>query len=128
MKKKIFSVLIMLFVLVPSLLFVSCGKSSSFVGKTLIFSKVEVNGSLSKEYYEERNKLKSFTFEEDEMVFSDGVSEVSHHYKIENNKLYIKSIESTEFPTDHFAEISGNYLIVSETVAGGVVKVYFKAK
>ena len=109
-------------------LFTACGEIKKLEGKTLVYSKIEVTGSLEKEEYESSYKLVSFTFDKDTMTYKDGSQETEEHeYKLENGKVYLKS-EGEEFPTTHYAEVSGKYMIVTETYNGGTVKVYFKVK
>lgn len=128
MKKKIFSIILMFAMLFPCLMLAACGNHKGFVGKTLVYSKVEVEGSISKEYYETKYKNHSFEFDKETLIFSDGVYDYTYNYKIEKNELYIKAEDDVAFPTEYYAEISGKNIIVSQTVTGGVVKVYFKVK
>ena len=64
MKKKIFSIVLLFAFLIPCLtLLTGCGKIKELDGKTLVFAKVEVEGSVSKEEYEnlyrnEKNTVK----------------------------------------------------------------------
>ena len=129
MKKKIFSIVLLFAFLVPCMFFLSaCGKIESLDKKTFVFAKVEVEGSVSKEEHETSNKSKYFKFSEDEVVFFNGVDETTYSFKLENSKIYIKDVDDETFPEKEFAEMSGNYMVVSQTVDGGVVKVYFKVK
>ena len=129
MKKKIFSIVLLFAFLIPCLtLLTACGKIKSLDGKTLVFAKVEVTGSISKGDYEDEYKKHTFVFSETEVDFSDGTNEDTFNYKLENGKLYTKSKTASDYPEDAFAEIDGKYMVVSLTAEGGVVKVYFKVK
>ncbi len=128
MKKKIFSVLMLAVLLVPCLLFVACGKLKSIENKTFVYSKVVVTGSLNKDDYKDEYKNHSFKFSESEVVFNDGTDEHTYDYKFENSKVYLKADSDTSFPDEAYAEIDGNYMVISQTKTGGVVKVYFKVK
>ena len=129
MKKKIFSIVLLFAFLLPCLtLLTACGKIKELNGKTLVFSKVHVEGSISKEEYENQYKGLSFVFTEDKVTFTDGVNEDTYDYKLENTKVYIKDTNDDTYSTEPYAEISGEYMVVSQTAEGGVVKVYFKVK
>lgn len=129
MKKKIFSVLVAVMMIVPCLLLSACGGLKSLDGKTLIFSKVEVTGAITKDKYENDYKLQSFEFSEDVVTFTDGTNDPDYYnYKLEGGKVYIKAETDDEYPEEPFAEIFGDYMVVSQTVEGGVVKVYYKQK
>lgn len=129
MKKRIFSIVLLFAFLIPCFtLLTGCGKIKDMTGKTLIFAKVEVEGSINKEEYENLYKGHSFKFTETQVTFSDGLNEETLDYKLENTKLYVKDSADDAYPETPYAEISGGNMVVSETVAGGVVKVYFKVK
>ncbi len=129
MKKKIFSIVLLFAFLIPCLtLLTACGKIKELNGKTLVFSKVQVEGSISKEEYENQYKGHSFVFKEETVTFTDGVNEDTYDYKLEKTKVYIKDTNDESYSTEPYAEISGEYMVVSQTIEGGVVKVYFKVK
>lgn len=129
MKKKIFGIVLLFAFLIPCLtIFSACGKIESLNNKTLIFSKVQVEGSITKDEYEKEYKAYSFKFSEEEVVFSDGVSSQTYSYKLVGSKIFIKDVEDEEFPEDAYAEISGKSMVVSQTLDNGKLKVYFKAK
>jgi major membrane immunogen (membrane-anchored lipoprotein) len=129
MKKKIFSIVLLFAFLIPCLtLLTGCGKIKEISGKTLVFAKVEVEGSVSKEEYENLYKGHSFEFTEEKVTFTDGVNKDTYDYKFEKSKIYIKDTNDAEFEKEPYAEISGEYMVVSQTVEGGVVKAYFKVK
>ena len=129
MKKKIFSIVLLFAFLIPCLtLLTGCGKIKELSGKTLVFSKVVVEGSITKEEYENSYKGHSFEFSDETVTFSDGVNEDTYDYKFEKNKVYIKDTNDEAYSEKPYAEISGEYMVVSQTVEGGVVKVYFKVK
>ena len=128
MRKNIFKYLLAAFLILPCMMiFIACGELKSIEGKTFIYSKVEVTGSLSKEEYEKSYQNISFSFEESTVNYYDGVEEDSYEYKFENNKIYFKD-ENGEFSSTHDAEISGDYMVVTETEDEGTVKIYFKMK
>jgi len=129
MKKKIFSIVLLFAFLIPCLtLLTGCGKIKELDGKTLVFAKVEVEGSVSKEEYENLYRGHSFDFTEETVTFSDGVNEDIYDYVLDKTKVFIKDSNDTEYSEKPYAEISGEYMVVSQTVEGGVVKVYFKVK
>lgn len=129
MKKKIFSIVLLFAFLVPCVLFMAaCGEIKSLDKKMFVFAKVEVDGSISKEDYENNSKTQYFKFSEEEVIFYNGVEETTYSYKYEDSKIYIKDVDDEVFPEDAFAEMSGNYMVVSQSTTGGVVKVYFKVK
>ena len=94
----------------------------------MIYAKIQVEGSISKEEYENQYKTLSFVFTEDTVTFTDGINEDTYDYKLEGSKLYIKDDSDAAYTETPYAEISGSYMVVSQTVEGGVVKVYFKVK
>ena len=127
MKKKIFSVLIAIVILIPCLMLTSCGKIKSLEGETLVYSKVSVTGSVSKSDYEDQYKNIKFVFTETEVYFYEGVTETDiYDYKFEDGRLFIKAQTDEEYPENAYAEVDGKYLVVGQTVDGGVVKIYFK--
>lgn len=129
MKKKIFSIALLFAFLIPCMvLFSACGKIKDLNEKTLVFAKVEVEGSVSEEDYVNLYKAHTFKFGEKQVEFTDGVNEDVYDYKLENSKLYVKDTLDETYPEDPLAEISGSYMILSQTVEGGVVKIYFKVK
>ncbi len=129
MKKRILNFVLFFVMIVPCvMLFSACGGMKSLNGKTFVYSKVEVEGSIDKTAYESNYLAISFKFEEEDVTFSDGARQDTYNYKYENKKLYLKASTDTDFPEDPYAEFSGDYMIVCETVEGGIVKVYFKVK
>lgn len=129
MKKKIFSIVLLFAFLIPCLtLLTACGKIKELNGKTLVFAKVEVEGSVTKEEYENLYRGHSFEFTEETVTFSDGINEDTYDYVLDKTKVFIKDTNDTEYSEKPYAEISGEYMVVSQTVEGGVVKVYFKVK
>ena len=127
MKKKVFSILVAVIMLIPCLMLVACGKIKSLEGETLVYSKISVVGEISEDGYEEEYKNIKFVFSETEVIFYEGSKETdTYDYKFEDGKLYIKAKTDENFPTDAYAETSGKYLMISQTVEGGVVKVYFE--
>ena len=129
MKKRILSFALLFAFLIPCLaLLTGCGKIKSLENKTLIYAKIQVEGSISKEEYENQYKTLSFVFTEDTITFTDGINEDTYDYKLEGSKLYIKDDSDAAYTETPYAEISGSYMVVSQTVEGGVVKVYFKVK
>jgi len=129
MKKKIFSILFAVIMLVPCLMLTGCGKIKELSGKTLIYAKVVVSESLNKDDYKDEYKNTTLTFTEDgKVIIDDGTDESTSLYKFENGKVYIKAETDEDYPEDAFAEIDGKYLVHSQTVSGGVIKIYFKVK
>ena len=129
MKKKIFSFVFLLIMVVPCfIIFTACGKLKDLKGKTMVFYKVEVVGAIDKTAYENTYKTLSFKFDEKEVTFSDGVNEDVYNYRFNNSKLYIKAANDDAYSTTPYAEISGSNMIISDSVDGGVIKVYFKVK
>ena len=127
MKKKILKTFLTFVLLLPCLLlFSACGEIKSLDGETLVFSKLEVTGALVKEDYENSYKTISFKFDENTVTHIDGGVETVYDYKLENGKVYIKGDESDYSETPY--ELSGKYMIVTETYDEGTVKVYFKIK
>ena len=114
--------------LVPCLMLTACGKIKTLSGETLVYAKVSVSKNLNKEDYKDEYKKLTFTFSEEEVVFNDGTNEDTYLYKFENGKVYIKADSDDQFPEEPYAEIDGKYMVISQTVSGGVVKVYFKVK
>ena len=72
--------------------------------------------------------IRAFDFTEETVTFSDGVNEDTYDYVLDKTKVFIKDSNDTEYSEKPYAEISGEYMVVSQTVEGGVVKVYFKVK
>ena len=129
MKKKIFNFLFAVVFVIPCLMLVACGNIKSLNEKTMVYSKIEVTGSLVKSDYEDDYKDLSFIFSEDEVVFSDGLnSENTYNYKLEDGRVYIKAKSDSNYKEEPYAEMKGKYMVVSQTLDGGTIKVYFKAK
>lgn len=128
MKKKIFSLSLLFLVLVPCMfLFTACGNLKSVKNKTLVFAKVEVTGTLIKEDYESQYQSSTFVFEESTVTYTIGSNKNTFDYKVEKGKVYLK-YSGDEFSETPFAELSGAYMVVTETYAEGTVKTYFKVK
>ena len=126
--KKILKSILAIILLVPcALLFTACGKVNDLEGKTYSYSKIEVSGSLNKEEYESLYRGISFRFDKTTVVYSDSGSEETYNYKYENGKVYIAS-EGDEFGTKPYAEISGEFMVLTQNHADGSVKVFFKLK
>ena len=71
----------------------------------------------------------TYTDNNDRQIMSYiGSNFFDYDYKFEKSKIYIKDTNDTEFEKEPYAEISGEYMVVSQTVEGGVVKTYFKVK
>lgn len=127
MKKKFFSFFIVIVMLIPCLMLAACGKLKSLEGETLVYSKVSVTGSISKSAYEEQYKNIKFVFTETEVYFYEGTIESDiYDYKFEDGRLFIKAQTDEDFPDEAYAEVDGKYLVIAQTVDGGIVKVYFK--
>ena len=128
MKNKILKSFLVFAILLPCLILLSaCGGTKNLKNKTLLFSKVEVTGSLNKDQYEEEYKNISFKFGEDTVTYIDGVIEDTYSYKVEDSKVYLKG-EDQEYSNEPYAELSGNFMIVTDTYDNGVVKIYFEIK
>lgn len=128
MKNKFVKCLLAIIMLLPCmLLFTACGEIKKLNGSTLVYSKVEVTGTLVKADYESEYKSISFVFDESTVTYKDGTEEATYDYKLEKGKLYLKD-EGEEYSDTAYAEISGKFMIVSESYDGGTVKVYFKVK
>lgn len=128
MKKKIFSLSLLFLVLVTCMfLFTACGNLKSVKNKTLVFAKVEVTGTLIKEDYESQYQSSTFVFEESTVTYTIGSNKNNFDYKVEKGKVYLK-YSGDEFSEIPFAELSGAYMVVTETYAEGTVKTYFKVK
>ena len=130
MKKKFFSLSLLFVLLIPCLfLFTACGELKTLSDKTLVFSKVEVTGDLNASDYELMYKNCKFTFSKDSVVCNDGTSDGPvNYFKVENGKVYIRAEEEEEFSQIAYAELSGKYMIVTQTVGENTVKVYFAEK
>ena len=130
MKKKIFSLTLLLVLLFPCLfLFTACGELKTLSNKTLVFSKVEVTGDLNASDYELMYKNCKFTFSKDSVVCNDGTSDgPTNYFKVEDGKVYIRAEEDEEYSSIAYAELSGKYMIVTQTVGENTVKVYFAEK
>ena len=128
MKKKIFNILFAIVMIIPCLMLTACGSIKSLEGETFVFSKITVTGSISKSDYENDFKNHKFVFSETEVVFYEGLSAAdTYDYKFENGKLYIKAKTDADYSNKAYAETDGKYLVISQTVEGGIVKVYFKS-
>lgn len=128
MKNEIMKFLLAIILLLPcAMLFTACGNLKELEGKTLVFSKVEVTGTLIKEDYEDLYKTISYEFGETTLTYKDGDIEESYEYKLENGKVYTR-MEGAEYPKEAFAEISGKYMVITVTTDAGIAKIYFEAK
>lgn len=130
MKRVLKSFLAFMLVVPFMFLLTACGETKSLNGNKYVYSKVEVSGTLAIEDYESMySSLCYYEFGEETVVSSDGEGEnQTWNYKYENGKVYIKSTTAEEY-SDIYFEISGKYLIVTETVEDGqTFKVYFKQK
>ena len=128
MKNRITKILLAIVLLLPcAFLFTACGNLKSLNGKTLVFSKVEVTGTLVKKDYEDLYKTVSYEFDEKTLTYKDGDVEDSYDYKLENGKVYTRA-EGDEYPNEAFAEISGKYMVITVTTDAGIAKIYFEAK
>ena len=126
--KRIFKSVLTFAILLPCLFLLSaCGGIKNLKNKTLVFSKVEVSGSLKAEDFENEYKTISFKFAEDKVTHVDGVVENDFTYKVENNKVFLKGSDE-DYSETPYAELSGDYMIVTETYDAGTVKIYFKVK
>ena len=126
--KKILKYVLTFAVLFPCIfLLTACGGTKKLANKTLVFSKIEVTGSLNKADYENEYKTISFNFDEETVKYVDGVIEDTYFYKIEDGKVYLRSDEE-EFSETPYAELSGKYMIVTDTYDEGSVKIYFEIK
>ena len=108
------------------LIFTACGEIKSLSGKKLVFAKAEVTGSLVQEDVEYDYNTISFDFDKDTVTYFNGTEEDVYEYKVENNKLYLKYSNSDEYSV--FADISGKYLVITQTLDGGTATIYFKVK
>lgn len=129
MKKILKSVLAFVLIVPFAFLLVACGEIKSLEGKTFVFSKVEVTGSLSKEEYETDYALMTLTFGEETVDYTGDVDDVdaTMYYKFENNKVYLKFKETDEYD-EVFAEVSGKFLVLTVTDDGQTAKIYLKQK
>lgn len=130
MKKILKSVLAFVLIVPFAFLLVACGEIKSLEGKTFVFSKVEVTGSLSKEEYETIWALFTLSFDENTVDYSNDVDDedATMYYKLENGKVYTKYKETDEYD-EVLAEVSGKYLIITETFEDGqTAKIYLKQK
>lgn len=126
--KKILKSILAIILLVPcALLFTACGKVKGLEGKTYSYSRIEVSGSLNKEEYESLYRSISFKFNKTTLVYVDAGEEETYNYKYEGGKVYIAS-EGENFDTKPYAEISGDFMVLTQNYADGTVKVYFKIK
>lgn len=127
MKKKVLNIFLTIFLLIPCMLiFTACGEIKSLSGKKLVFAKAEVTGSLVQEDVEYDYNTISFDFDKDTVTYFNGTEEDVYEYKVENNKLYLKYSNSDEYSV--FADISGKYLVITQTLDGGTATIYFKVK
>ena len=74
-----------------------------------------------------RHKTISFNFDEETVKYVDGVIEDTYYYKVENGKVYLRS-DGEEFSETPYAELTGKYMIVTDTYENGTVKIYFEIK
>lgn len=126
--KKVLKLFLAIVVLIPcALLFVACGKMKGLEGKTFLYSKVEVTGSLNKADYEALYRGISFKFDKTTVVYTDVGVEDTYSYKYENGKVYIAE-DGEEFSNTPYAVLSGDYLVLTQSESAGTVKVYFKLK
>lgn len=130
MKKILKSVLAFVLIVPFAFLLVACGEIKSLEGKTFVFSKVEVTGSLSKEDYETGYAFMTLSFGEETVDYTGDVDDedATMYYKFEKDKVYLKYKETDEYD-EVFAEVSGKYLIITETLEDGqTAKIYLKQK
>ena len=128
MKNRITKFLLAIVLLLPcAFLFTACGNLKSLEGKTLVFSKVEVTGTLVKEDYEDLYKTMSYEFGEATLLCKDGTVEDTLEYKLEDGKVYTR-LEGDEYPNEAFAEVSGKYIVITITKDNGIAKIYFETK
>lgn len=129
MKRFLKSVLVCVLIVPMVVLFAACGGTKTLDGRTYVFSKVEVDGTVVKDDVETSYIYTSFSFEDGVLSYVDGTAEaITFDYKVENNRVYTKSSSSTEYSSTSFAEVSGKYLIVTEKTDEGTAKIYFKKK
>lgn len=129
MKKILKSILAFVLIVPFAFLLVACGEIKSLEGKTFVFSKVEVTGSLSKEELETDYALMTLTFGEETVDYTGDVDDedATMYYKFENNKVYLKYNETDEYD-EVFVEVSGKYLVLTVTDDGQTAKIYLKQK
>lgn len=129
MKKILKSILVFVLIVPFAFLLVACGEIKSLEGKTFVFSKVEVTGSLSKEEYETDYALLTLSFDEETVDFTGDAEDedATMYYKFENNKVYLKFKETDEYD-EAYAEVSGKYLVLTVTEEGQTAKIYLKQK
>ena len=126
--KKILKSILAIVLLIPCvLIFSACGKVKSLDGRTYSYSRTEVTGSLNQEEYESLYRSISFRFDKTTVVHIDSGVEETYNYKYEKGKVYIAS-EGENFDTKPYAEISGDFMVLTQNYADGTVKVYFKIK
>lgn len=129
MKRFLKSVLVCVLIVPMVVMLAACGGTKTLDGRTYVFSKVEVDGTVVKEDVETSYIYTSFSFEDGVLSLVDGTAEaITFDYKVENNRIYTKSSSSTEYSSTSFAEVSGKYLIVTEKTDEGTAKIYFKKK
>lgn len=129
MKRFLKSVLVCVLIVPMVVMLAACGGTKTLDGRTYVFSKVEVDGTVVKEDVETSYIYTSFSFEDGVLSLVDGTAEaITFDYKVENNRIYTKSSSSKEYSSTSFAEVSGKYLIVTEKTDEGTAKIYFKKK
>lgn len=127
MKRILKSILAFVLIVPFALLLTACGGTKSLEGNKYVYSKIETTGSVVASDYEKNYSLISFEFSEEEVVYTDGSETDTYFYKFEDGKLYLKAGADDDYG-DAYGVISGKYLVITETVTGGTLKVYFKVK
>lgn len=128
MKKILKSIFAFVLVIPFVVLLTACGGAKNLDGKTYVFNRVEVTGTINKTDIENEYIYMSFEFKDGVLNYVNGTETDSFDYKLEDGKVYTKSSSSDEYSSSYFAEISGKYLIVTETSDDGIAKIYFKKK
>lgn len=128
MKRK-FKSLLMLMVIIPfAFLLCACGGVKSLNGKTYVYNRIETTGTVKADDYVNEYKSLSLVFGESTVDYAGSGESATFDYKMENGKLYLKDSKQSDYPTNASAEISGKYLIITDIVSGGTIKVYLKVK
>ena len=129
MKKRVFSLLLMLCIILPAITFLSaCGDMKSVANKTFVYSKCTVSGSTEKKDVEETYKGMYLVFgvETYEMYNKDGILLNTYTYAIKNKTIY-EVDSNNQVKTDGFKlKISGNEIIIEIADVDGAFKLYLK--
>lgn len=128
MKKLLKSIFAFILIVPFVIMLTACGSSDTLDGKTYVFDRVEVTGTLVKEDCESDYIYMSFSFEDGVLNYVDGTETDTFDYKLSEGKIYTKSSSDEDYSESYFAEISGKYLVITETYNGGTVKAYFKKR